>query len=281
MNIWKNNNTLGRYRESLPLEDRDDYVEWKKDYDYKNTSEYKRNKFRSQLDTKRNKEGVVKAWKTFGQDILDFCSTENDDIEDLISAIVHPSDGDRFVIDILNDEYSRYDNIRLIIEPEKNSVSYYDNNFNAVIDDVITSKKAYISLIYDFMSESLSEDDSENLSKCINLYIKDAIESGYNRNQVSNTKNFLLNFKKEIKPYIDSIRACLGTSSSLIVRDLDTYCNSGIFFIITLEIPYNFGIKDNSSKKMIDKAELIAKNIYKLNKYIKPLLLNTGRSKAR
>ena len=50
MEIWKNNNLLRTYRESLPLEDRDDYAEWKKDYDLRNTSEYKRSKLKNQLD---------------------------------------------------------------------------------------------------------------------------------------------------------------------------------------------------------------------------------------
>ena len=52
MEIWKNNNLLKKYRESLPLEDSDDYSEWKKRYDYKNTSEYKRSKLKNQLERK-------------------------------------------------------------------------------------------------------------------------------------------------------------------------------------------------------------------------------------
>ena len=49
MEIWKNNNLLRTYRESLPLEDRDDYTKWKRRYDCKNTSEYKRRKLKRQL----------------------------------------------------------------------------------------------------------------------------------------------------------------------------------------------------------------------------------------
>ena len=55
MEIWKNNNLLKKYRESLPLEDRDDYIEWKKRQDYKNISEYKRNRLKNQLDIKDRK----------------------------------------------------------------------------------------------------------------------------------------------------------------------------------------------------------------------------------
>lgn len=59
MDIWKNNNTLIKYKESFPLEDRYSYSKWKKDYDYKNTSEYKRSKSRNQWSKEHNLRGTL------------------------------------------------------------------------------------------------------------------------------------------------------------------------------------------------------------------------------
>ena len=48
-----------------------------------------------------------------------------------------------------------------------------------------------------------------------------------------------------------------------------------IAFGINLEIPYNFGVKNNDEKEMTDKSRLLVSNLKDIYKYVSPLLLNT------
>ena len=271
MNIWKNNNTLNKYRESLPLEDRDDYAEWKKDYDYKNTSEYKRGKFRSQLDTKRNKSGVSRAWLTFGQRILDMSKNNIDSsIETYKSEDEY--DDEFFVINILNYPYNDVDNSSLIMSA-KDRQRYYGKILYTVIEDMMVSKKVDISLVFALTCESLIERRYPYGENGIDLYIKDAIGNGYSRKDVSKTKKFLTNFYEEIEPFINSIEKdldMLNIAKPIFTGDT----GNEIAFGINLEVPYNFGVKDNNEKEMTNKAELLADNLEEIYEYIYPLLLN-------
>lgn len=51
---WKRNNTLTKYRESTPVDERDDYKKWQKDYDSRNSVETKRAKFEAEANTRKN-----------------------------------------------------------------------------------------------------------------------------------------------------------------------------------------------------------------------------------
>ena len=268
MNIWKNNNTLNKYRESLPLEDRDDYAEWKKDYDYKNTSEYKRGKFRSQLDTKLNKEGVKEAWLEFGQRMLDISDKIKLDIETYKSEDEY--DG-YFKIDILNNSFDNVDNVCLFISA-KDKQRYYGKTLYEVIEDMMISKKVDISLVFALTCKSLRENEYP-WNNNIDLYIKDAIDNGHSRKYVSGTKKFLTNFYKEIKPFINSIEKDLDMLN--IVKPIfNDDIGAEIAFGINLEVPYNFGVKDNNEEDMIDRAEFLAGDLDDICEYIYPLLLN-------
>lgn len=271
MEIWRNNNTLSKYKESLPLEDRDDYADWKIDYDYMNTSAYKRDKFRHQLDTKRNKSGVEKAWLTFGQRILDM---SKNNIDSSIGTYKSKSeyDDEFFVINILNYPYGDVDNSSLLMYA-KDRQRYYGKTLYKVIEDMMVSKKVDISLVFDLTCESLIERRYPYGENGIDLYIKDAIGNGYSRKDVSKTKKFLTNFYEEIEPFINSIEKdlnMLNIAKPIFTGDI----GNAIAFSISLEIPYNFGVKDNNEEEMTNKAELLADNLEEIYEYISPLLLN-------
>lgn len=272
MEIWKNNNLLKKYRESLPVDERDDYAEWKKDYNYKNTSEYKRDKFKNQLDTKLNRKGIRETWLEFGESIMDDffmdpgliyeqdmnINTENlfelglglDDIFDGISQTIWFNTGK-------NDKY-------------------YGKYFTDVIDSMMKSKKVTIGLSFKFRSSLFEESNNRSLKNFINLYTKDLI---YNyeipRRDVGKTRNFLINFDKVITPYVDRLEKDLNIMSIDIDSpyiDQNKVLNCGIHF----EIPYNFGVKNNDTEDMKEEAEKLRKHIHKIENFVSPYLLCEG-----
>lgn len=58
--MWKQDNLLKRFNESLPIEDRDDYASWKADFEKKNSVEYKRAQ-RNEILYRRNSP-LIDRW---------------------------------------------------------------------------------------------------------------------------------------------------------------------------------------------------------------------------
>ena len=269
MEIWKNNNLLKKYRESLPLEDRDDYADWKKDYDYKNTSEYKRDKFRNQLNTKLNKEGIKEVWLEFGENVAGDYWADLMDLSEFDDF--NENQEELFEIPLGRDDY--FDSINQIIwfSTGKNS-RYSYKHFTDIIDNMMKSKKVTIGLSFKFRSSLFEESNNRSLKNFINLYSKEFIEFEFPRKFVGNTKNFLVNFDKIMAPYVDKLERDLNIISMDIDNpyiDQDKVLNCGIHF----EIPYNFGVKNNDTEGMREEAEKLRKHILKIVNFVFPYLL--------
>lgn len=86
MKSWKENNFMNRFRESLPIEDRDAYNAWKDKFDYENSDAVRKKAYKTELG-KRNSD-LYDKWSKFlrGLDsIYDARAEKNPDLEISIS----------------------------------------------------------------------------------------------------------------------------------------------------------------------------------------------------